>query len=275
MTKNQGNLKVALLQLCSGQDKAENLKIALNLAQEAFSKGAGFVLLPEVFNFRGETGKRELLNEVAEKVPGNSVSPFIALARKYKAFILLGSIIEKGTKTGFYNSSLVIDPSGRIAAKYRKIHLFDARIGDKIIKEAAIFSAGKKPTTVNIGPFKAGLSICYDLRFPDLYQHYAREQADILTVPSCFTRKTGQAHWEALLRARAIENLAYVLAPAQVGYDSRGIQAHGHSMIVSPWGKVLACGSANKLEIIFGRLDPQEIQKARRALPGIIRLRRQ
>ncbi len=116
-----------------------------------------------------------------------------------------------------------------------------------------------------------GLSICYDLRFPELYQNYARKGVEILTVPSCFTKKTGEAHWETLLRARAIENLSYVLAPNQVGIDARGMRAYGHSMIISPWGEVIACGSGVGQEIIFGEIDFEEIRKARSILPGIIK----
>ena len=116
-----------------------------------------------------------------------------------------------------------------------------------------------------------GLSICYDLRFPELYQDYARGGVEILTAPSCFTKKTGEAHWETLLRARAIENLSYVLAPNQIGSDARGMQAYGHSMIISPWGEVIARGSATDQEIIFGEINMEEIRRARQTLPGIIK----
>ena len=160
--------------------------------------------------------------------------------------------------------------SGQITAKYRKIHLFDARLGDQIIKEKDNFIPGRRLMSARAGEFRVGLSICYDLRFPDLYQNYARKGVEILTVPSCFTKKTGEAHWETLLRARAIENLSYVLAPNQIGCDIRGMQAYGHSMIISPWGKVLARGSARGQEIIFGEVDMEEVRKARRILPGII-----
>jgi nitrilase len=164
-----------------------------------------------------------------------------------------------------------IDPRGAITAKYRKIHLFDARIGDKIVREMDCLRAGRRPTTVKLGEFRMGLSICYDLRFPGLYQNYARRRVEILTVPSCFTRKTGEAHWEVLLRARAIENLSYVLAPNQVGIDKRGMRAYGHSMIISPWGEIMAQGSAAEQEIIFGEVNIEEVRKARHVLPGIIK----
>ncbi|MDE1921257.1 MAG: carbon-nitrogen hydrolase family protein [Candidatus Omnitrophica bacterium] len=264
-------MKVALIQFCSAQDKADNLKRATGMVQEALAQGARFVLLPEVFNFRAGADNKQILQEAAEPVPGPSVRAFFPLAQKYKACLLLGSIIEKAGAGYAYNTSVVIDSGGSISAKYRKIHLFDARLGDKIIREAGSFLPGNKITTVKIGEFRAGLSICYDVRFPGLYQRYARRGVEVLTVPSCFTKKTGQAHWETLLRARAIENLAYVLAPAQVGTDGRGIEAHGHSMIVSPWGEVTACGSPKGQEIVFGQIDLREVKKARQSLPGIIK----
>ena len=240
------------------------------MSQEAIGRGAQFILLPEVFNFRGDAKNKELFAMATEKIPGPSSEAFIQLAKKHKVSFLLGSILEKSPSTLAYNSSVFIDPHGKITAKYRKIHLFDARIGDKIIKESDSFRAGQRPVTVKIGDFRAGLTICYDLRFPGLYQDYARRGVEILTVPSCFTRKTGEAHWETLLRARAIENLAYVLAPNQVGIDARGMQAHGHSMIISPWGEVIAQGGPQEQEIIFGDIRLEEVRKARFILPGII-----
>jgi len=263
-------MKIALLQFCAGVDKAANLSKALTLSREALERGAQFILLPEVFNFRGDGRNKGLFVKAAEKIPGPSVDAFVPLAKKYNVSFLLGSILEKAPQALAYNTSVFIDPQGDIAAKYRKIHLFDARIGDKIVREKDCFRAGTRPTTVNIGEFRMGLSICYDLRFPELYQNYAREGVEILTVPSCFTKKTGEAHWETLLRARAIENLSYVLAPNQVGIDARGMQAYGHSMIISPWGEVIACGSGGGQEIIFGEINMEEVKKARSILPGIV-----
>jgi nitrilase len=263
-------MKVALLQLCAGTDKAANLSQALAMSQEAIAAGAQFVLLPEVFNFRGAGNNKELLAMAAEKIPGPSTDAFIPLAQKHRVSFLLGSILEKAPRGHVYNSSVFIGPSGKLLAKYRKIHLFDARIGDKIIKEEDCFRAGRRLVRAQAGEFRVGLSICYDLRFPALYQQYARQGADILTVPSCFTRQTGEAHWQALLCARAIENLAYVLAPNQAGIDARGMQAHGHSMIISPWGAIIAQGSAEGREIVYGDINLDEVKKARRTLPGII-----
>ncbi len=264
-------MKIALLQFCADSDKAANLSKALTLSREAIEGGAEFILLPEIFNFRGDSRNKELFTKATEKIPGPTTDAFVPLAKKHHVSFLLGSILEKAPQSLAYNTSVFIGPRGTISAKYRKIHLFDARIGDKMIRESDCFRPGTRPATVKIGEFRAGLSICYDLRFPGLYQNYARKGVEILTVPSCFTKKTGEAHWETLLRARAIENLSYVLAPAQVGMDARGLQAYGHSMIVSPWGEVIACGSAEKEEIIFGEIDIEEVNKARSILPGIIK----
>jgi predicted amidohydrolase len=270
MTKKQGILKVALIQFCAGSNKAANLSKALTLSRKALEGGADFILLPEVFNFRGDTRNKELLAQAVEEIPGPSTNAFIPLAKKYKVSFLLGSILEKAPKSKAYNTSVFIDACGRIGAKYRKIHLFDARIGDKIVREADCFRAGRRPATVKIGEFRAGLSICYDLRFPGLYQNYARRGVEILTVPSCFTKKTGEAHWEVLLRARAVENLSYVLAPNQTGVDARGMHAYGHSMIISPWGEIIARASGTAQEVIFAEIKIEEVYKARKILPGII-----
>ena len=264
-------MKVALLQYCAGPDKTANLSKALDLSREAIEKKAQFILLPEVFNYRGDGRDKVLLAHAAEEIPGPSTLAFASLAQKYKIPFLLGSIIEKVPQSLAYNTSVLISLRGEIAAKYRKIHLFDACIGDKIVRESDTFKAGRRRRTVKVGEFRAGLSICYDLRFPRLYQDYARDGVEILTVPSCFTKKTGEAHWETLLRARAIENLSYVLAPNQTGADARGMQAYGNSMIISPWGEILARGSSGGEEIIFGEISIQEVRKARNILPGIVK----
>jgi len=242
------------------------------MSREAIVRGARFILLPEVFNSRGDTRNKELFAKATEKIPGPSSNIFTSLAREHKVSFLLGSILEKTAQSRAYNTSVVINPRGEITAKYRKIHLFDACIGDRIVKEADCFLPGRRPVTVKIGDFRTGLSVCYDLRFPELYQNYARRGAEILTVPSCFTRKTGEAHWETLLRARAIENLSYVLAPNQVGTDACGMQAHGHSMIISPWGEIVAQGSGETQEIVLGEISLEEVCKARHVLPGIVSL---
>ena len=265
-------MRVALIQFNAGPDKAINLRRAEGMVHQALARKADFVLLPEIFAWRGNARDKALLAAAAERIPGPAIEPFAALARRYKAQILLGSLFERIPRSRkAYNTSVLISADGKISAKYRKINLFDARIGDKIIKEDDCLAPGRFGSMAKVRGFSVGLSVCYDLRFPEMYRRYGRCRADILTVPSCFTKKTGQAHWEVLLRARAVENLSYVLAPNQVGKDSRGVEAYGNSMIISPWGQVIARGSGSKEEIIYGSVGKDEILKARAILPGIVR----
>ena len=264
-------MNVALIQFNAGPNKEDNVQRAAAMAQEALAGGAKFVLLPEVFVFRGDMRDTAALQGAAETVPGPAVRTFAALARAHKAHILLGSILETPKSHGKVgNVSVLIKPDGSVGAKYRKIHLFEARLGDKILRESDCFTPGRGGRMARCGDFKVGLSICYDVRFPAMYRRYGQQGAQALTVPSCFTQKTGQAHWEVLLRARAVENLCYVLAPNQVGKDHRGIAAYGNSMIVSPWGEVLARGSDDKEEIVYGEIHVEDVKTARRILPGVI-----
>lgn len=263
-------MRVALIQFNATADKQENITRAVGFVTKALAKGSKFVLLPEIFHWRGDPRHPEKFH-VAEKIPGPSTAPFILLAKKYQANILLGSILEKTTDPKkMYNTSVLINAQGKVAAKYRKIHLFDARLGDKIVREADCFKAGTKKVMAKVEDFSVGMSICYDLRFADLYQHYARQGANVLVVPSCFMKATGQAHWQALLQARAIENLSYVLAPNQVGLDGQGMPAYGHSMIISPWGEIIAQGSLDKEAIITADITLEKIQEARTKLPSLI-----
>jgi predicted amidohydrolase len=262
-------MKVALVQFNSGPDKKDNLRRALIFVRKAAARKAQWILFPEVLNYRGDLIHPENFKKAAETIPGETTGVFADLARQLKVFILAGSIVEQApSKTKAFNTSALIDDRGQISAVYRKIHLFGAQIGKTALQESKVFLAGKKPVMGRVHGFKVGLSVCYDLRFPDLYQAYRRAGADILTVPAAFTAFTGQAHWEVLLRARAIENQCYVLAPNQVGRDSRGIATHGHSMVVSPWGEVLAKGSADKEEIIYAEIFLSEIEKSQKILPG-------
>lgn len=261
-------MNVALVQFNAGPDKYENIRRALSFVDAAARK-ARFVLLPEVFCYRGDLSKQDNFGAVASSAGGDTLKPFMQLARRRKIFILAGSIIEKSRQARkAYNTSVLIAPTGAASAIYRKIHLFDAQLKTTSFKESKIFLAGRSPVMGRVDRFKVGMSVCYDLRFPDLYQSYRRAGADILTVPSCFTQTTGRAHWEVLLRARAIENQCYVLAPNQIGKDTRGVAAFGHSMVVSPWGEILACASANKEEIIFADISLQAIKKSQKILPG-------
>ena len=262
-------MKIALVQLNSGPDKDTNIRRALSFVKEAVERKAQFILLPEVFNYRGDLVNSANFDAVAEKIPGDSLKPLMVLAAEHKIFILAGSVIERSTAgKKAYNTSVLIDSKGRIQSKYRKINLFKAQIQSTALQESKIFLAGKKPTIGKVFDFSVGMSVCYDLRFPDLYQFYRKAGAHILTVPSCFTHMTGQAHWEVLVRARAIETQSFVLAPNQVGKDSKGILSYGNSMVVGPWGEILASGSKYKEEIILSDILLDEIKKSQKVLPG-------
>ena len=261
----------ALVQMNSGSDKEKNIAKALLFAKRAIKKGAGFILFPEVFNYRGPASPKEKFSFIAENIPGPSSLPFMQLARKHSVFIQLGSLYERiPASSKVYNTSVLIDSSGKVSAKYRKMNLFTAALGQTLIRETESFVAGKVPAVGQVDDFKVGLSVCYDLRFPELYRGYFKKGAHILCIPSAFTRTTGRAHFETLLRARAIENLSYVLAPDQTGIDGRGIPAYGNSMIISPWGEVLARASANKEEVIMAPITRAYLQGKRAVLPGIV-----
>src|SRR6185503_15838447 len=200
-------LKVAAIQINADDNKARNIEKALAMVQRAADRGAKFIALPEVFNCRGRISSLEILKDIAEPVTGPSIEPLMRLARKNHITILAGSILERTTKPRAYNASVLIGPSGRIQAVYRKKNLFDATIGKKKIRESHYIVKGEKDVVASVAGFKVGLSICYDLRFPNHFKACAVKGAQILCVPSSFTKRTGQAHWETLLRARAIENL--------------------------------------------------------------------
>ncbi len=275
------NLKVAVIQMKSGSEKDKNLKEAAKLINQAIKKKAKFIALPEVFNYRGN-----LIEAVkfAESIPGQSTNLISALAKKHKVWILIGSILERTRSTKHearsikndlkpFNTSVLINPEGEIVAKYRKIHLFDIKLKGKEILESSRNQAGKNPKLVEVGfkpnSIKIGLSICYDLRFPELYRAYSKSGAKIICVPSSFTKPTGEAHWHTLIKARAIENLCYVVAPNQAGIGSGGVRTYGHSLIVDPWGKVLAEASADKEEVIFAEIELDYLEKIRKNLPAL------
>jgi len=269
-------LKVALIQLNSGGNKKKNLDRALRLTYEAARKNAEWILLPEVFNYRGRAHPKNGYRSIAEPIPGPSTIPLMILARAHRVFILMGSLYEKTQGKKSYNTSILINDKGNIVAKYRKINLFRARLprrqaglSGNAIDESKNLLAGKSPRIAAVKNFKVGLSICYDLRFPELYRRYKKAGADILCVPSSFTKPTGEAHWKALLRARAIENLAYVLAPAQFGKTPSGVVTYGHSMVVDPWGRVLKEASGNREEIIYATIEKSVLAEQRKKLPGV------
>jgi len=264
-------LKIAVIQMTSSSNKGKNLKQAEKLIITAAKKGAKLIALPEVFNFRGN------LNEAAkhaEEIPGYSSLYIAKLAKKYKVWILIGSLLEnvgagRNLPSKPFNTSVLINQGGKIVAKYKKIHLFDIKLKGKEILESKRNLAGQLPKIVSVNNIKCGMSICYDLRFPELYRYYSKKGVKIIFIPSSFTKPTGEAHWNTLVRARAIENLAYVIAPNQAGIGSAGVKTYGHSLIVDPWGNVMAEGPADKEAVIFAEIDLDYLNKIRKNLPAL------
>ncbi len=267
-------MRGALLQLCSSDDPAENLATVRACMADAARQGAEFVLTPEVTNCvsMSRTHQRAMLH-LADEDP--SLAGFRDAAREHGTWLLLGSLAVKTADADgrFANRSFLIDPEGEIRAEYDKIHMFDVDIDDE---ESFRESTGYRPGTravVADTPFgRIGLSICYDMRFPRLYQALARAGARILTVPAAFSPVTGAAHWHSLLRARAIETGCFVLAPAQTGTHAarsgKQRKTYGHSLVVSPWGEVMLDAGTEPGVYMFD-LDPNSVDDARRRVPSL------
>ena len=231
-------LVAAAIQMSSTPDKGENKRTAEALIREAVSAGAELVALPELWSCHGLD---EVYRENAEPVPGPTTEFLGDLARELGVYVLGGSILEgEPGSERLSNTSTFFDPSGKMTAVYRKIHLFDVKVSDKEYLESANIAPGNEIVTAKAGAATVGLSVCYDVRFPELYRLLALRGAEILAVPAAFTLQTGKDHWEILLRARAVENQAFVIAPAQWGRKADGRWTYGRSMIVDPWGTVLA-----------------------------------
>ena len=231
-------VRAAAIQMSSTPDKEENKVTAEALIRGAVSAGADLVALPELWSCHGLD---EVYRENAEPVPGPTTEFMGDLARELGVYLLGGSILEgePGARR-LSNTSTLFDPSGEMTAVYRKIHLFDVRVSDREYLESANIAPGNEIVTAKAGAATLGLSVCYDVRFPELYRLLALRGAEILAVPAAFTLQTGKDHWELLLRARAVENQAFVVAPAQWGQKADGRWTYGRSMIVDPWGTVLA-----------------------------------
>jgi deaminated glutathione amidase len=257
-------LSVALVQLDARDDVESNIAAAVRLADDAARGGARFVALPEYLQYRGTD---EGFRASARPIPGPHTEPFSEVARRHGAWVLVGSTAEAGPDPERpYNTSALIAPDGSVAAIYRKIHLFDVEVvAGPVDTESARVTAGDRLVTADVDGAIVGLSICYDLRFPEVYRGLALAGAQILTVPSAFTERTGRDHWEVLLRARAIENAAYVLAPSQIG-GPPGQTAYGHSVVIDPWGTVVA-QAPDVVGIIRAELDLERVASIRRQIP--------
>ena len=255
----------AVVQMTSTADVERNLAAAETLVEKAAGRGAVLVGLPENFAFLRSEG--EPVPE-PQSLDGPWVRRMADLARRLRITLLLGSLPERVEgDSRIHNTSLLLGPDGRALAAYRKIHLFDIDLpGMEHLKESRAVRPGEELVVADspVGPL--GLSICYDLRFPELYRALVRRGARVLCVPSAFTERTGKAHWEVLLRARAVENLAWVFAPAQYGHHGGGRSSHGHAMIVDPWGQVVARVPDGE-GIAIAELDLERQDRMRRELP--------
>jgi predicted amidohydrolase len=231
-------ITAAAIQMSSTPEKAQNLATAERLIRGAAAAGAELVALPELWSCHG---LEKVYRENAEPVPGPTTDFLGGLAREFGVWLLGGSILEgEAGAERLSNTSTFFDPSGELVAVYRKIHLFDVKAPDREYLESKTIAPGCEIVTAKAGITTLGLSVCYDLRFPELYRLLALRGAEVLSVPAAFTLQTGKDHWELLLRARAVENQAFVLAPAQWGQKADGRWTYGRSMIVDPWGTVLA-----------------------------------
>ncbi|MDH5329910.1 MAG: carbon-nitrogen hydrolase family protein [Aquincola sp.] len=261
-------VKIAALQTVSTPDVGRNLDAAARLIAAAAGQGANLVALPEHF---GLMGLRDTDKLVIAETPGDGpIQRFLAAqAREHRLWVVGGTLPMRGrTSERVLNSCCVYAPDGTPAARYDKIHLFRFDNGRESYDEARVLEAGRSPVALCAAGLRVGLSICYDLRFPELYRALGTPPCDLLTVPAAFTFTTGRAHWEVLLRARAIENQCYVLAPAQGGTHESGRRTWGHSMIVDPWGDVLAVRPEGE-GVVMAELDLARIAAVRQQLPAL------
>jgi predicted amidohydrolase len=266
---NTRQFVAAAVQLCAGSDKAANLDKVEAFAADAARRQARLVAFPEVFLWRGPRAEE---CSIAELIPGPSTNRLGGLARQLNIYLLAGSILEDSGGDKVFNTSVLFDPRGDIVARYRKLHLFDLDIADHVpIRESDTRAAGDAVVTVLTEFGVIGMTICYDLRFPELYRQLTLAGAEIIAVPSAFTFPTGAAHWEVLLRARAIENQVYIIAPDQIGRSPNGVVDFGNSLIIDPWGKPLA-RAADREMIIFAEIDRYYQERVRRELPCLMHI---
>ena len=260
-------IRVACVQMTSRADKAANLETAERLVSQAAATGADVVVLPEKWNAIGDAA---LYHATAEPLDGGeSVAAMSGWARTHGITLVGGSIAERRDgREKLSNTSIVFDSDGEIVATYRKIHLFDVEVGGVVYRESEAEEPGGEAVVAEAEDWKLGLSVCYDVRFPELYRILALEGAHIVTVPAHFTTPTGKDHWQVLLRARAIENQLYVVAAAQVGETLPGKPAYGRSLIVDPWGLVLA-QAPDEQTVISAELDRDHLEEIRAKLPSL------
>lgn len=260
--------RLAVVQMHSTEEKEDNLRRAQNSLEDAVQRGAKVVAFPELFSCLGSA---RAMSEAAEDIPGPTTERLAMWAKEHHVTLLAGSIPERSSDAPrFYNTSILFSPSGDVLARYRKLHLFDVDIpGQVTIKESDAMLAGDEVVTADTPIGKVGLSICYDLRFPELYRRMVTDRdVRLIFVPSAFSLPTGRDHWSPLLRARAIENQVYVAAPNQCGRHTRQLTTYGRSKIIDPWGVELATAS-DVAQVIVADLDFGRLEEIRQRLPAL------
>lgn len=264
------NFTAACVQLNSSAVVAENIATVTGLARQAAREGAQFIATPEVTTLVTRMNADVIRSSTFAQEEDPAVAAFRTLARELNVWLLIGSIPIRVADTQVANRCFLFDPEGRIAASYDKIHMFDVDLpnGERY-RESKSFVPGQKAIIQDLPWGRLGLSICYDLRFGHLYRALAKAGADFLTVPAAFTKTTGEAHWHVLLRARAIETGCFVLAPAQTGtHSGDGRKTYGHSLIVNPWGEILA-DAGEQTGIVLARIDVAQVANARAQIPSL------
>ena len=262
------SFRVGLVQLCSGRDVAANIDAASALIREASRGGAEYVQTPEMTNIL-ELERPRLLAAIRPEGDDPGVATFRALAAELKLWLHIGSLALMGPAGKPVNRSLLISPEGRIAARYDKIHMFDVDLANgESYRESANYEPGRRAVVATLPWGPSGLTICYGLRFPQLHRALAKAGARFIAAPAAFTQPTGTAHWHTLLRARAIECQCYVLAAAQAGLHENGRETFGHSLVVSPWGEIIAEGGVQPA-VTFADVELQRLEDVRRQVPSL------
>jgi len=267
-TDQPSTFKAAMIQMRAGISPAANLDAAIKLIGQAKAAGAGYVLTPEMTNIF-EANRERLFEKIHDEDTDPTLTAMRDLARKHRLHIHLGSFAIKVSADKAANRSLLLDPQGEIVARYDKIHMFDVELDDgQTYRESRNYRPGERAVLADLPWGGLGLTVCYDLRFPALYRAVAEAGATMLAIPSAFTKQTGEAHWHILNRARAIENGCFVFAAAQGGKHENGRETYGHSLIVDPWGRVLAEGGTEP-DVVIAEIDMTQVAAARSRIPSL------
>jgi predicted amidohydrolase len=268
MSGQAATFKAALIQMRTGLTPAANIDSASHMIREAKAAGADYVQTPEMTNIM-DVNRERFFATIQDEDADKSLAAFRTLARELGIFIHVGSLAIKVTPEKAANRGFLISPKGAIAARYDKIHMFDVDLaGGESYRESRNYRSGEIAINADLPWGRLGVTICYDLRFPALYRALAEAGASMLAIPSAFTKQTGEAHWHVLMRARAIENGCFVLAAAQAGKHENGRETFGHSIIVDPWGRVLAEGGTEP-GLVMAEIDPALVTEARSRMPSL------